>query len=342
MEKKNIERLSQLSSAMGVSSNERPVADLLKPYYTDLADELLKDRLGSIFAVKKSKNPNAKTVMIASSLDEVGLMISEVHKDATLSFIPLEGLSAASLLHQRVYVYTRDNEPILGVISANVHAMASADSVKMDQLYIDLGSQEMADKILPGDLVALDGAFEVTGNHIAVGKALNHRLLVEAGLEILEELKDDELDYNLVVGGVAASVVGNRGTMTSTYVVKPDCALVLCGFDVKNSKSKLEKGKGTVVAYQDAGMIPSKRLLYDVTQSIQNFQTSVGTIANDGSFIHKTLKGCPSVSLGVSLSHCGTPNVMADLNDVDGLVSQVATYLRSLNSEKISYFGFGE
>lgn len=342
METKNIERLAQLSTTPGVSSNEKPVADILKSYYEENGFEIVKDRLGSIFALKKSKNPNAKTVMIASSLDEIGLMVSQVHDNATLSFIPLEGLSAASLLHQRVHVYTRDNEPVTGVISAKVHAMASNDSIKMDQLYIDLGSKANAAKILPGDLVSIEGPFEIIDGHIALGKALNQRLFVEAGLEVLEQLKEDELDFNLVVGGVAASVVGNRGTMTATYVVEPDCALVLCGFDASNSKGKLEKGNGTVVAYQDAGMIPSKRLLHDVTKSIENFQMSVGTIANDGSFIHKTLKGCPSVSLGVCLTNCGTPNVMADLNDVDGLVQQVVSYVRTLDNEKIQYFGFGE
>ena len=342
MKKENIERLETLSSAMGVSSFEKPVADILKTQFKNCDCELVKDRLGSIFAMKKSKNPDAKTVMIASSMDEIGLMVSEVHENGTLDFIPLEDLSAASLLHQKVKVYTRDDEPVLGVITADVNGMSTVETVKMGQLYIDLGCSESAEKILPGDLVMLDSTFEVENGHVAVGKALNHRVLLEAGLEILENLKDEDLDYNLAVGGIAASVVGNRGTMTSTFVIEPDCALVLAGFDAKNSKASLQKGKGIVLSYQDRGMIPSKRMLYDVVDHFKDFQTSVGPIANDGSFIHKTLSGCPSVAMGVTLSNCGSPNVMVDLNDVDSLVEKATEYCRTLTSEKIEYFGFGD
>lgn len=342
MEKNNIKRLEELSLAMGVSSLEKPVAKYLKEQYLKNVDEIMKDRLGSVYAVKRSKNPNAKTLLIASSLDEIGLMVSSVNKNGTLSFIALEALSPASLLHQRIKVYTRSNEVLIGVISANVNAMSSLESVKMDQLYIDLGSKEQADRCLPGDLVMIDGGFDVIDQHIAVGKALNQRVMLEAGLQILENLKDEDLDYNLVVGGIAASIVGCRGTMTTSYVVKPDCALILCGFDANNSKCDIQRGKGTVLAYHDAGMLPSQRLLSDLTSYIKDHQTSVGTSANDSSFIHKMLKGCPSVAMGVALNNCGSPNVMVDLCDVDGVVKQVCEYCRTLTSDKINYFGFGD
>ena len=48
---------------MGVSSLEKDVVKVLKAAYEGLADEFVYDRLGSIFAVKKSKNPQAKTLM---------------------------------------------------------------------------------------------------------------------------------------------------------------------------------------------------------------------------------------------------------------------------------------
>ena len=71
------------------------MARILQDGYGALCDELKYDRLGSVFGIKKSKNPDAATFMIASPLDEVGLMVSEVKNDGTLAFIPLEGVASS-------------------------------------------------------------------------------------------------------------------------------------------------------------------------------------------------------------------------------------------------------
>ena len=76
----NTGRLEKLCNSFGVSSAEHGVAKMLRSCYEPLCDEIKRDRLGSIFAIKKAKNPDAPTFMIASPLDEVGLMISEVKK----------------------------------------------------------------------------------------------------------------------------------------------------------------------------------------------------------------------------------------------------------------------
>ena len=95
----NTERLKRLCGSFGVSSGEQAAAHILQEAYKPLCDELKYDRLGSVFAIKRSKNPKAATLMLASPLDEAGLMISEVKKDGTLAFIPLESIAPASLLH---------------------------------------------------------------------------------------------------------------------------------------------------------------------------------------------------------------------------------------------------
>lgn len=48
--------------------------------------------------------------MIACAMDEIGLMIDKVNDDGTCSFVALEGLSSASLLHQEVTITTFDNK----------------------------------------------------------------------------------------------------------------------------------------------------------------------------------------------------------------------------------------
>lgn len=343
MEKNNIERLSALVNAMGVSGEEKDVRDCFKSNVN--ADEWISDRLGSVFALKRSLNEKAKTLMIAASLDELGLMVSEILPNGELAFVALEAISPASILHQEVCVYTRNHEKVCGVVSCpKVKFMENAASqVKMDELTLDMGmSYEEASKIFTiGDLCMVNGDFKLLNDHIAMGKALNNRLMLEVMCEVFEELKDIELDYHLALGGIAQSVIGWRGSKTATYVVQPGAALVLTGFDTAASQPKAERGKGVTVGIYDKQMLPSKRLLHDFMDKVANVQEYIGVYGNDGSFIHKTLKGTPTLSLGIAMSHIGSSRVMADLKDADQLKMELVKYLKQLSSADIDNFGYG-
>lgn len=342
MEMNSFERLASLCEAMGVSGEENDVKAILQNEL--VGDEWVKDRLGSLFCVKKSQNPNAKTLMIASSLDELGLMVSDYESDGTLKFVALEGISAASLLHQKVVVYTRDHTAYTGVVSCNkVRFMEEPSaSIKMDMLVLDMGMtlEEAKEVFTIGDLVAFASITEKLGHDVVMGKQLNTRMMLEAIIEISERLKDHELDFNVAMGGIAQSVVGWRGTKTATYVVQPDCALVLCGFDAAKSSPKIIRGNGMCLGVYDKQMLPSKRLLNDFAEKF-SVQKAIGNYGNDGSFIHKTLKGTPSLSLGVAMNNVGSPRVLASVSDLNDLVEKTVQYILSLNSAKIEEFGYG-
>ncbi len=342
MEKNSFERLSSLCQAMGVSGEENDVKEILKNGL--VGDEWVKDRLGSLFCVKKSNNPSAKTLMIATSLDELGLMVSDYESDGTLKFVALEGISAASLLHQKVLVYTRDHKAYTGVVACNkVRFMEEPSAaIKMDMLVLDMGMtlEEAKNVFTIGDLVSFASECEQLGSDVVMGKQLNTRMMLEAIIEISERLQGHELDFNVAMGGIAQSIVGWRGTKTATYVVQPDSALVLCGFDAAKSSPKITRGNGMCVGVYDKQMLPGKRLLNDFTDQFA-VQKSISFYGNDGSFIHKTLKGTPSLSLGVAMNHMGGPRVMASLSDFDDLVEKTVQYILSLNSAKIEEFGYG-
>lgn len=341
MDKNKIERIASLSNAMGVSGEEKDVRDLLKANLK--ADEWVSDRLGSLFALKKSNNPNAKTLMIAASMDELGLMVSDILPSGELAFVALEGISPASLLHQEVCVYTRNHDCYHGVVGANGTKFMedAAKEIKMDALTLDMGmSFEEAKAVFTiGDLVTIHADFRQLNDHVVMGKALNNRMMLEAIIEISEALQDCELDYNLVLGGIAQSVVGWRGTKTATYVVQPDSALALCGFET--NKSKAQRGKGMVAGVYDKQMLPGKRLLHDFLDKNADVQQYIGNYGNDGSFIHKTLKGTPTLSVGIPVTHMGSCRVMVDLNDLDRFVNQMVPYLKQLTSADIETFGYG-
>lgn len=204
-----------------------------------------------------------------------------------------------------------------------------------------MGYEEAFDIFTIGDLALIKGDFTMLNEHCAMGKALNNRLMLEVMIELSQVLQESELDYHLAMGGIAQSVIGWRGSKTATYVIQPDAALVLTGFDTANSQPAAIRGKGVTVGIYDKQMLPGKRLLHDFMDKVQPCQEYLGIYGNDGSFIHKTLKGTPTLSLGIAMSHLGSNHILADLNDAECLKKELVKYLSGLSSEDIESFGYG-
>lgn len=334
-------RLEKLCNSFGVSSAERMIGRTLQKDYEPLCDEIKCDRLGSVFAFKRSKNETAQTLMIASALDEVGLMVSEVKDNGTLAFIQLESVSPSSLLHQRVRILTRENTYVDGVITTGKKALEDKCEIKSaDDLVIECGLKydEMKELLHPGDLVAYGNNFN-ENNGIIMSKALFPRVFNEVTLELMEKIKDKEFDFHIAAGCIGQSVIGYRGTKTATYVIKPDAAIALTGFDT--AQKKVHPGDGVVLGYYDRQMLPSQVFLKDFAKEVET-KAYFGLTGNDGSFIHKTLKGTPAISVGIAVDNMGSANEICRAEDVDALVNALAAYLETINSKKLAEFGFGD
>ncbi|MGG3104819.1 peptidase M28, partial [Bacillus velezensis] len=105
--------LTQLPGAPG---NEHQVRSFMKRELAKYADDIVQDRLGSVFGVRRGAE-DAPTVMVAGHMDEVGFMVTQITDNGMLRFQTLGGWWSQVLLAQRVEVQT-DNGPIIGVISS--------------------------------------------------------------------------------------------------------------------------------------------------------------------------------------------------------------------------------
>jgi len=82
---KSVERFKELTMLDGASGFEGEISSYLEKNLSPYADEIKYDNLGGIYAIKKSKNPNAKTVMIAAHMDEVGFVVTKILPNGFLS-----------------------------------------------------------------------------------------------------------------------------------------------------------------------------------------------------------------------------------------------------------------
>ena len=71
----NLPLLKQLSEAPGVPGREERVRDILQREAKGLFDDVSTDALGSLIAVKRSKQPSAPKVLLACHIDEIGFYV---------------------------------------------------------------------------------------------------------------------------------------------------------------------------------------------------------------------------------------------------------------------------
>lgn len=319
-------KIKDIYNIYSVSSCERQIGDYLKDHYGSNGYEIVRDNLGSIFFNKENKN--AKKVMIAFPLDEYGLMVREIEDNGKIRFILLEDISPLSFLNQRVNIITRNKENIKGIVKADIKfAENRKTDLKEDDLFIEalIPNNDVKENIKIGDLVSLDSPLYENDNFL-MGRSLSQKVFQYMSLSIAEKIRDKSYGFDLYFGGISQSTIGFRGTKTATYVIKPDLALALTSFETNSSSPKISLGDGIVVGKYDKQMLPDKKLL-DFVESRFKTKPYLGFRGNDGSFIHKTISGAPTLSVGLPTSNISTANELIFKDDVETLEDFILDFL---------------
>ncbi len=352
LNEKSIQNLKELTELMAISGDESEVRDYLKLKYSAYTNEIVFDNLGSIMAIKRSKNPNAKTVMLLGHMDEVGFVIKDINERGCLRLAPIGGWWSQTLLGQRVIVKNRLGQKFKGTIgSIPPHLLTQQDRDKpmeLKHMLVDLGFTSKAEvishNIKEGDTAILDGHFEVLNDgKRLLAKAFDNRYGCAMGLEILEALKDVELDINLAVGASVQEEVGTRGAQTIAYKIKPDAAIIFdCSpaNDASGDASAFgQLGAGPLVRFIDANFLPHRGFINHYVDLLethkipyQYYQSLGGT---DAGAIHRQYEGIMTLTMCICARNIHTSSSIIDTDDYLNAKTAVLKLLDTLNSDTI-------
>ena len=307
MTEKTLKIMKELTQIVGISGDEKEVSKALAVHYKGLCDEVIYDNLGSIFAVKKCGKENAKRVMVCAHMDEVGFMITEIHDNGLLSFIKIGDIADGAMYGSRVTLKTREGKELTGAIVADGDTLEKGEGKKMK---IDLGcasKKEVEDLgVFVGDSAVISGDFVQVQNRV-FAKAWDNRFGCTLTVELLEALKDVELDYDLYIGASVMEEVGIRGGTSATGLIHPDRGLL---------DELVRVCKDNNIDYQ---------YFYNMEQT-------------DAAWIHKLFSGCPTLSVCICARGIHTASTMIDLHDYDCAKEAAYKVLSELNEEKIEAF----
>lgn len=351
MRERAIELLEELTTIDGISGHEKYVSRYLKTQYEDLADEIVYDNLGSIFAIKKSKTPNAKRVMVSGHMDEVGFLVRVINDNGTISMHPIGGWFSQNLLSHRVTITNSKGETFKGAIaSVPPHLLSEQQRnqpYNIDAMLIDIGAtskQEVLDKgIKTGDMIVLEGSFERLSEDRLLSKAFDNRYGCAISVQILEALKGVELPFDLVVGATVQEEVGLRGAKSAANMIKPDLSIVLdCSpaNDLNGDRKALGfLGEGVLVRVVDGNFIAHQGFIeyfVDICQQHNiKHQPFISAGGTDAGAIHTSGNGIPTLTCCICARNIHTSSSVMDLNDYESALNALKELLISLNNDKI-------
>lgn len=356
MEEKTFQRIKELTELQGTSGFEQDVRSYMAEKMKPFVDKIEYDGLGGVFGLREKEN--AKRIMVASHMDEVGFMLVNIKDNGMFVVQPLGGWNPYVVSAQRFTLKTKQGD--YPVISSSVpphllRGTAGQAAVQVTDILFDGGfdSKEEAESfgVRPGDTIVPDVKTILTANKKnIISKAWDNRYGNVMVLEALEALKDEELNYSLIAGSNVQEEVGLRGAHGSTHKFNPDLffAVDCSPADDIHTKNGTygHLGEGTLIRIFDPGMIMLKNMrdfLLDTAETHHiPYQYYVSKGGTDATAAHTSNNGIPSTVIGVPGRYIHTHQTMFSIKDFEAAREMLIQILKTLDESTINTIIYGK
>lgn len=333
-----MELLEKLCRASGISGFENEIQEIMKKELAKSCDDVKIDNFGNVIA---KKGNGKKKIMIASHMDEIGLMVKHIDKNGFLNFVKIGGIDDRILMQQRVIIKTEKGD-VKGIIGAKPPHLQKDEEkkkvVKHDELFIDIGAKdkEEAEKMVEvGNPIILEPNFGKLNKNIYFGKAIDDRLGCYALIKIMRQVKVKGATIYAVA--TCQEEVGLKGARVSAFKIDPDYALAIdttiAGDTpyIKESESSLELGKGPAITITEAsgrGIVthPKIREILVNTAEDKKIPYQVDVLEGgmtDGAIIYVTRAGVPTGVVSIPTRYIHGPSSVFSADDLSNSIKLV-------------------
>lgn len=332
--------LKDLCLLNAVSGNEESVRNFIIDKIKEFCEYSV-DNLGNVIALRKGRKTPDKKLMVAAHTDEVGLIITSIRSDGTLTFDAVGGIDSAVIIGKKVKIGKAELNGVVG--SKAVHKLSAKqrdEAPEISDLYIDFGATDKQDaekNVNVGDYAYFDSDYIEFGNRRIKAKAIDDR----AGCAIMLSLIEEEPEYDTWFVFNVQEEIGLRGSTVSAYTVQPDIAIVLeattaADIDGASGAERVcEVGKGPVVSFMDRSTMYDKEL-YKTAFSLAdelgiNCQTkSMIAGGNDSGAIHISGKGVRTIAVSLPCRYLHSPSCVISAQDYDDTYTLVKAMMKKV------------
>ena len=341
----NVALLKRICETPGVPGHEQKVRELITKELKGVVDEISVDNMGNLIALKKGKS-DAKKVMAAAHMDEIGFIISHIDDNGFLRFHPLGGFDPKTLTAQRVVVHGKKD--LVGVMGTKpIHLMTAEERVKplhLNDFFIDLGMKrsEVVKSIEVGNTVTRDRELIEMGDCVNC-KSIDNRVAVFILIETLKELKGKKIPYDFYGVFTVQEEVGIRGAQVAAHHVDPHfsfCIDTTIAFDTPGAKPEemvTKLGDGVAIKIMDSSAICDYRMVRYMKQQAdkakikwQNELLPAG--GTDTAGMQRMAKyGTIAGAVSIPTRHIHSVIEMADKHDIKGNIDLLNVCVSNLD-----------
>mgnify|MGYP001947169547 CR=1 FL=1 len=341
--------LKELTDAPGVPGFEREARLVMERYLEPLADEVSRDRLGSVIGRKRGTADEPR-IMLAGHLDEVGFMVSLITDQGFIRFQPLGGWWDQVLLAQRVVIKTHKGD-VVGVIGSKPPHVLSAEErkkvVEKKDMFIDIGAsskeEAMEMGVRLGDPIIPVSDFTVMNNEkYLMAKAWDNRVGCALAIEVLKRLQGQDHPNTVYGVGTVQEEVGLRGAMVSAYGIVPDAAIAVdVGFGAAPGLPEddvIKMGRGPAIALganvhpQLHELLVETARLHGIPHQIEPMPAGSGT---DAWAVQVVRSGVPTAVVSIPLRYMHSSVEVVDIEDVRNTARLLAHAAAALREEDV-------
>ena len=337
----------------GAPSFEKQVRNYMREHLTPYVDEIIEDKLGSIFGVINKGHKGPK-VMLAGHMDEVGGIVTGIEESGLISMTNIGGVHGNVFLSQHLDIITDDFEKIPGVTASKPPHLTRGDEsgkqidLKFSDLKLDIGADNkehaIALGVKIGQQVIPRNDYTVTKDGKKfISKAWDDRFGCGMSLEIARDIKKENLDIELYVGATVQEEVGLRGAQTAAGLVNPDVFLAVdcspCADSFGGDEISGKLGEGFLLRFYDPSAIMHqgmKKFIIDAAEQhgikYQYYKSMGGTdaarvqLANDGVLV---------ATIGMPARYIHSTTSMIHKDDHAEVKKIVTLILEMLNQEVV-------
>lgn len=329
--------LKSLINAVSVSGAEEDVSEVIKSMVADCCDEVYNDALGNLIAVKKSGNPDAKKIMMAAHMDEIGFMVTFIEDNGWVRVAPVGGINWIAVAYGEILF----RNGLRGVLVPE--NKVGAHEYNATKMYIDVGAKNKAEaskKIKIGDTCTLaPKLIKLMNNRVAVTK-LDDKIACVVLIRALLDLKNAKVDNDLYFVFTTQEEVGIRGAKTSTYAIMPDYAIALdvtgTGDTPEASPMICKVGGGAAIKIMDSSVICHREMVNLMMKTAEAkkipHQSEIllggGT---DTANMQSAGAGCIAGAISIPSRYIHSGVEMCDMKDVQACVNLLVATISAIS-----------
>ncbi|MBO5914852.1 MAG: M20/M25/M40 family metallo-hydrolase [Clostridia bacterium] len=324
--------VKKYQNAFSVSGYEAELAEIIKNDLKDTCEEISIDAMGNVIAFKRGKD-SSKKLMIASHMDEIGFIATNVEENGMIRLAPIGGINAVASCYHTVKFQNGTSGLLI------VEDGTRAGDLTAAKLFVDIGADSAAKakrKVKIGDVCALAPMFKKLSSKRYASKAFDDRVC--CAISAYAALNCDAPAYDTYFVFTTQEEVGCRGAKPSTFAVMPDYSIALdvtpapaCG-NPNHLTAKL--GNGAAIKIKDSSVICSRKIVDRLTDLAEEkgikYQYEVllagGT---DTSAMQITAAGSYAGCISLPTRYVHTPVETIDTDDLKACVDLLIAFIEN-------------